>query len=463
MNLDIYHIKGRFSHTRFMFPVMLDVLRLWSREQGHHAMVRILPATRVKYDSAARVVAFCVYTNGAPEVYRASDQLRRQGKIVVLGGPHFSSSRTVEEGRRHADILIRSVHRGQWEDLLQRIERGAISREPDGGEVIEDVEGLFDFPENFHLAYKEKRYLEFPLIFTSLGCPFACEYCTPFLPGKYIPRDIDRICREIGETRATALVIADATFGLRKQHTLDLMKAVAPMRKKFFVETTTNCMDDDEILDAMAEGGVKWIALGIENLSLNAEKHGAKGTAPDTSSLKRILKKIANRGILTQGNFICGLDTDTAESFDEIYDFFMNNEMGTIYADMMIPYPGSALFSRLLVEGRINDTSWDHYDFEHVVFEPANMCPVELMDRYIDLYARLTSVRVLARKTLEVFRATGVSQAAISMTVWNIFKTMEAPFRKRRLRRNRRTALVRTTGYRTETRSREESIATTQQ
>ena len=40
---------------------------------------------------------------------------------------------------------------------------------------------------------------------------------------------------------------------------------------------------------------------------------------------------------------------------------------------MLTPFPGTPLFEELQRQGRITDRDWSHYDFGHVVFEPAGM------------------------------------------------------------------------------------------
>ena len=42
------------------------------------------------------------------------------------------------------------------------------------------------------------------------------------------------------------------------------MEALAPLGKKMGVETSLARLKDEEILNAMAVGGVKWLIVGIE-------------------------------------------------------------------------------------------------------------------------------------------------------------------------------------------------------
>jgi len=44
-----------------------------------------------------------------------------------------------------------------------------------------------------------------------------------------------------------------------------------------------------------------------------------------------------------------------------------------LQATVLTPFPGTPLFEELRRQGRITDRDWSHYDFGHVVFEPARM------------------------------------------------------------------------------------------
>ena len=82
------------------------------------------------------------------------------------------------------------------------------------------------------------------------------------------------------------------------------MKAMAPLKKTIVVETSVARMQDSELIQNLAIGGVKWVTVGVETLSAKLKKHGA-GTLKD--NLKEIIQCAHDCGIAVQGNFICGL------------------------------------------------------------------------------------------------------------------------------------------------------------
>lgn len=437
MLVDIYYINNSiFIYTNVVRDVMLDVLYLWTESRGHRARVRVCGEGGIRYHTGAPVVVFCVYTYNAPAVYRASMEMRRRGKIVILGGPHFKGEATIREGARYGDVVVHSLCREQWEDLLDEIERGALAPGAREALVVRDTGGRFAFPGGMDELYRRKSRLQFPLIFTSMGCPYQCEFCTPTLPGRYVARPVEDVVREIKSIRNRTVVIADASFGVDARHLASLMEATSSLGKKFWAETTVAMLDRDGTVEDFVKGGVGWIAVGIEGLSTGLRKHGRVNEGDRRARMLRAIARATDRGIAVQANFICGLDTDTEESLDAIYDFFMESTIGGIFIDLVVPYPNSRLHERMAAEGRIFDTAWDRYNYEHVVFHPRGMTACRLMEKYIEIYAKITHAGVFLRKTCMMFHHTGFSRGFFFMTLWNLAKTLEAPWRLRRLRRN---------------------------
>jgi len=97
MRIDFYHLQRGFNFHKFAYPIMLDVLGVWAEAAGWTPRIRICQESQVDLDTDADVVGFSVYTQTVPAIYRAADALRRRGKVVFFGGPHFRGSSTVAE------------------------------------------------------------------------------------------------------------------------------------------------------------------------------------------------------------------------------------------------------------------------------------------------------------------------------------------------------------------------------
>ena len=126
MKIDIYLLDRHFKYTKFVSTPMMSVLKAWTVSLGHEARVTACGEDGVDLDTDADAVAFSVYTFMAPAIYRISDILRKKGKVVILGGPHFHGGVILEEGSAHGDVIVQSIHRGQWAKLLRDIEAEKI-------------------------------------------------------------------------------------------------------------------------------------------------------------------------------------------------------------------------------------------------------------------------------------------------------------------------------------------------
>ena len=141
--------------------------------------------------------------------------------------------------------------------------------------LVIDKEKRFSYPSVPCQPHNDKRWFQFPCIPTSLGCPYACEFCSPYMPGEYVMRDVETIYNEVAQTKGRFMWLCDATFGLNKRHTKELMKAIAPLKKDICVETTIARLQDLEMIPHLAHGGVKWITLGVETPTAKLKKQGS--------------------------------------------------------------------------------------------------------------------------------------------------------------------------------------------
>jgi radical SAM superfamily enzyme YgiQ (UPF0313 family) len=252
------------------------------------------------------------------------------------------------------------------------------------------------------------------------------------MQGKYLLRDIETIRNEVAHAAPRLVIFCDATFGLNKRFTIDLMHAIAPLEKKIAVEITLGRLRDPELLDALAIGGVKWLIVGVETLALRLRKHG---TVDLDDGLRRVIDRAHERGMLMQGNFICGLDTDGPESFERIYRCYDRSTLDAIMIGILTPYPDTPLHGRLAREGRIFDRDWEHYDCHHVVYRPRKMTVDQLIDGYIGLYRAIRRRRTLAQELVAGCRS-GLRLESAVMVGHNLYQKIDAVKKERLLRQN---------------------------
>ena len=435
MKIDLYHLYKHFDFTSFAYPVVLDVLKVWGESIGWEARVTICKGDKVNLSSDADVIGISVYTQTAPTAYRLGDKLRKKGKIVILGGPHFRGPATYKEASSHCDVIVNSISEEQWKNLLSKIVEGKILPGRQKTIYIADEEKRFRYPDYFYESFKSLKWYQVPSVPTSIGCPYDCSFCSPYLQGEYIRRGIKVIYNEVAHTKRKIIWLCDATFGLNRIFTIDLMKALAPLEKNFGAETTLSRLGDKEVLDFMALGGIKWIIVGIETLSFKMKKHG---TSDLEESLKRIIDHIHERGMFIQGNFICGLDCDGPESFDHMYQLGRNLNLDSIMVGILTPYPNTKLYDQLQRQGRIFDTNWEHYDCHHVVYRPHRMTIDQLIDGYLQLYRRLSNSSSILYDVLKIYRKNGINRASAVVAANKLYFKQDAMRKEKTLRKSQK-------------------------
>lgn len=443
MKIDLYHLYRGFHFSKLTYPIALDVLRVWAETNGWQARVSICKEGSVDLDTDADVVGISVYSQTAPAAYRVAAELRARGKIVMLGGPHFRGGSTHAEAAPYCDVLAESLCEEQMRELLDAVSEGRLAPRRSTPVSIADREGRFQYPESFYQSLRSRRWYQLPTIPTSVGCPYDCSFCAAYLQGGYRLRSVETVTRELAYAPGTLALLCDATFGLNKKYTLRLMEAVAPLRKKIGVETTLARLRDPELVEALARGGVKWLVVGIESLSTRLRKHGCSDVE---TGLREVLARVHDLGMLVQGNFICGLDGDGPESFEQIFDFYRRTGLDGIMMGILTPYPDTALYRQLESEGRIVDRNWESYDCHHVVYAPKGMSPDQLIEGYIGLYQEVRRHRSLTRELLEGLWQHGPGIEAGVRVAHNLYQKLDSVKKARHLRENQREMAARAAG-----------------
>lgn len=81
-----------------------------------------------------------------------------------------------------------------------------------------------------------------------------------------------------------------------------------------------------------------------------------------------------------------GLDQQTTESFDQIYDFVKETDLFEVQLTLQTAFPGTPLFNRLKQTGRLrHETEHKFCTLFDLNIEPTNMTADELLEGYHSL------------------------------------------------------------------------------
>jgi radical SAM superfamily enzyme YgiQ (UPF0313 family) len=157
------------------------------------------------------------------------------------------------------------------------------------------------------------------------------------------------------------------------------------------------------LLSLVARSGCRGLLIGFESLSQAALAETRKGFNM-RKDYRFVVERLHAAGIAIMGCFVFGFDNDTPRTFADTVDFVNEANIDLPRYALLTPFPGTPLFNRLKREGRILTDDWGLYDGQHVVFQPRQMSPRDLLAgierawkatySYRSIFKRLAGARI---------------------------------------------------------------------
>jgi radical SAM superfamily enzyme YgiQ (UPF0313 family) len=184
---------------------------------------------------------------------------------------------------------------------------------------------------------------------------------------------------------------------------------------------------DDELFDAAVRSGLKALFVGVESVEPEARKTMRK-SVPLNHLYEKAIQRCRSAGVFFHASLIFGLDEDTPYVFERTLEFLVRNSVPSISACILTPYPGTPLFERLMREGRILHTNWSYYDHTTVCYQPKNMDPEELAEKYLDFRNRFYSYSSIIRRGYAQLRVTPIVYLPANIAYRKTTKRMKKHF-----------------------------------
>lgn len=303
----------------------------------------------------------------------------RPGLPIIFGGWHA----TLLPGQTLASGLADIVVRGQGEltmlEVAQRLRDGraldgvrgcsvrtdgALTHNPDRpvanlNTLPTPAFGLGDFD-----AYEKRSGLRKATYASSVGCPYACNYCTDpiFYSQRFNAYKAERVVHEVTDLvsrgRLTEVAFLDSNF------LVDVKRAVAiargfiesGLRFRWTFQTSTNllCRMSDEEVRLLGASGVSHMGFGTESASpqvlmLMNKKHQRLDEMFETA------RKAHGAGIRVTFNLILGFPGETDSDRQETIRIM--TEISHLYPNvsfspnLFTPYPGISIWPELRSRG----------------------------------------------------------------------------------------------------------------
>lgn len=341
----------------------------------------------IPYDEPTDLVAMSVETYTARRVYQIASEYRRRGVPVVLGG--FHATLCPEEVSRYAE----SVVVGEAEELFLEVVDDHRHGRPRKVYRAGRRPRLGTLPDRS--IFRGKRYLPIGLVESARGCRFQCDFCavTSFFDATQTHQPIDRVVADVARTRRRGQMIFFIDDNIMSDLTAakELMRALAPLRIRWVSQASINVAFDDEALALARESGCQGLLVGFESLDPDTLAQMNKRFNLMRGGPAVAMDRFRRQGLRIYGTFVFGYDHDTPESFERSLAF--SREQGLFIAafNHMTPFPGTPLYRRLEVEGRLTYEAWwldPRYRYNQVPFTPRHMSATELERRCLEARQR---------------------------------------------------------------------------
>jgi radical SAM superfamily enzyme YgiQ (UPF0313 family) len=357
----------------------------------------------INYNSDASVVAISSMGYDIIHGREIAETFRRLGKVVIFGGyqAHFSRQKL-------SDVADCIVYGYPGIDAMTSILDDVQSRH-----LLPEYDVGIDLNFPFDYSILHNRRITFMPILASIGCRHQCDFCCTGArhKGKYRLRKLKYVLSDLLAIRnhTNRFALVDSNIYNNRDYLITLCNTIerAGFDFRWGAEATIDIGEDDEALSALHRAGCRMLYIGFE--TLNQHNLNSVNKPYDTAIYKRAMNGIHQYGFVVAGYFIVGLEGDTVETFNELFEFIHNTRINLPVINILLPAPGTALFERLGREGRLLVKTEEEYlknalfyssSCSRCFFLPAGLTVNELEKGLIDLRRRLASLREIVRRSL---------------------------------------------------------------
>ena len=208
---------------------------------------------------------------------------------------------------------------------------------------------------NWHCFGNVEQRKPYAVIYTSLGCPFNCQYCNihalyngkpgiRFRSPKKVVEEIDFLVKNY---KIKNIKITDELFILKESQVIEFCDLI--IERGYDLNIWAYARVDtvnEKLLKKLKQAGVNWLCYGIESGSKRVREGVDKGRF-EQDAVKRAIEITRNADISILGNFMFGLPDDDMETMQETLK--MAKELSCEYINFYVTmaYPGSQLYEEV--------------------------------------------------------------------------------------------------------------------
>ncbi|MCL6606598.1 MAG: magnesium-protoporphyrin IX monomethyl ester anaerobic oxidative cyclase [Geminicoccaceae bacterium] len=352
-----------------------------------------------------------------PAIYKAERVLELAREecphaLTVLGGVHGTFLyRQVLGEAPWIDVVVRGEGEAVLLDLVRALEDGRWARDRrsvrgiatriDGQVVatpaappIADVDtivadwSILDWSKHLYIPLKTR--VAVPNF--ARGCPFTCSFCSQWKFWRdYRVRDpikvVDEIETLVREHQVGFFILADEEPTIHRKKFIAFCEEL--VRRDLGVlwginTRVTDILRDEALLPLYRKAGLVHVSLGTEAAAqLKLDRFRKETTIAQN---KKAIQLLRRHGIVTEAQFIVGLENETTETLEETYAMCRDWDPDMANWSMYTPWPFTDLFHEL--EDKVEIFDFEKYNFVTPIVKPDAMDRAELLDRVMHNYRR---------------------------------------------------------------------------
>jgi anaerobic magnesium-protoporphyrin IX monomethyl ester cyclase len=353
-----------------------------------------------------------------PAIYKAERLLQIAKEVdpaivTVLGGIHgtFMYPQVLKEAP-WIDAVVRGEGEQVFLNLVRSVDDGSFARDralvrgiayadADGRVVatpaeppIQDLDrirpdwGILEWDKYVYIPMN--RRVAIPNF--ARGCPFTCSFCSQWKFWRdYRIRDpiavVDEIEDLVKNHDVGFFILADEEPTIHRKKFIAFCEEL--IRRDLGVlwginTRVTDILRDEKLLPMFRRAGLIHVSLGTEAAAqLKLDRFNKETTIAQN---KRAIQLLKDAGIVTEAQFIVGLENETRETLEETYRMARDWNPDMANWAMYTPWPFSDLFQELGDKVEVFD--FEKYNFVTPIMKPDAMDRAELLDRVMHNYRR---------------------------------------------------------------------------
>ena len=362
---------------------------------------------RLPLDRHWDMAGISVQTGAVKPAFELARSLRSKGIKVVLGGPYVTIF--PERCRDHGDALVIGEADDIWREVQEDLLLGELKAEyrvtsfPDLSLDRVVGKGALDIGS----------YFTTNVVQTTRGCPYSCDFCNVHVMNghRLRHRTIPSVLREVESflrEDKRIFFFLDDTVNADEHYAEKLFRELIPFGISWVGQATTALGEKPRLLDAFARSGCGALLVGIESLA-DGSNHAHQKFHNPAVRQAACIRNIREAGICVYGSFIYGLDEDTLDMPRMLEEFIEDTGIDVPGINLLRPIPGTGVFDRLALEGRLLHSSDDHDAFrfswgQEMLYRPQRIALEEFIPSYTALTGRIFTVRNALKRAMRAPR-----------------------------------------------------------